>query len=85
MRIVNGRTYSSTPGTVVDVNDSGSAALQANGLFVCSIVGTTAQRPTLTDSPQPLQPGLDYFDTTLGKTITFDGLTWRAPLNANAV
>jgi hypothetical protein len=34
-RLVNGRTYSSTPGNVVDVLDSDAAELQSNGwIFV---------------------------------------------------
>jgi hypothetical protein len=81
-----GRAYSGTPGQVVDVNESDSPTLQASGWTFVSLVGTTAQRPTTSSAPQPVQPGLRFYDTTLSKMIVADsGLTWRDPLNGSAV
>jgi hypothetical protein len=43
--VANGRTYSSTPGHVVDVLDFDATVLTANGWLRVAQSGTTAQRP----------------------------------------
>lgn len=71
---VNGRTYTGVLGTPQDVPDFDAALLQANGWipFDGGGVGTTAQRPTT-----GLYKGLEYSDTTLGYSVTWDGTNWR--------
>ena len=82
---VNGRTYSGAPGSVLDVPDMDGAVLAANGwIRVCSS-GSTAQRPTGTSAPFRATPDARYFDTSLGKLIVYDGVTWRDPANGSAV
>jgi hypothetical protein len=84
-RIVNGRSYSSTPGNVVDVLDSDAAVLQANGWIWVSASGPTSARPTGTLGLYSAAAGQSYFDTTLGKLIVSDGQNWRDPATGSAV
>lgn len=84
-RVVNGRTYSSTPGNVVDVLDADAQELQANGWVWVSASGPTASRPSGTLGLYSAAAGQQYFDTTLGKLIISDGQNWRDPSNGNAV
>jgi hypothetical protein len=78
---VNGRTYSASPGTSIDVPDFDAQVLQANGWTAAAPggVGTTAQRPV-----NPAK-GAQYHDTTLGLTVTWDGKAWRNPATGSAV
>lgn len=85
---VNGRHYSATPGSAVDVPDMDGAVLAANGWILCAPSGTTAQRPTVnpnTNPPYVAAPNFEYFDNTISKIIFWDGSAWRDPNNGNAV
>jgi hypothetical protein len=84
-RVVNGRTYTATPGNVVDVLDSDAAELQNNGWIFVAPSGPTASRPSGALGLYQASPGATYFDVTLGKLIVSDGQTWRDPVNGNAV
>lgn len=84
-REVNGRTYSAAPGTVIDVPDHDGLMLSANDWILVARVGTTAQRPTGTADPNSPTPGTQFYDTTLGALIVFDGATWRSPVDGAAV
>ena len=70
---LGGRTYSASPGSVVDAPDFDSHQLQANGWTLIAAVGTTAGRPS------PAAAGTRYIDTTLGNVlIVSDGAAWRS-------
>jgi hypothetical protein len=84
-RLVNGRTYSSTPGNVVDVLDSDAAELQSNGWIFVAPSGPTASRPSGALGLYQASPGATYFDVTLGKLIVYDGANWRSPVDGSAV
>ena len=88
--IVNGRRYSGTPGTAVDIPDMDARLIGSNGWIICAPSGPTASRPTTnpnTSAPYTLGVvgGFEFFDTTLNKLIFWDGATWRDPVNGNAV
>jgi hypothetical protein len=70
---VNGRAYTGTPGTPIDVPDFDAFALEANGWLTTALhgVGTTAARPL-----NPFK-GMVYLDTTLAVPIKYDGANWR--------
>lgn len=71
--VVNGRSYTSSVGGVMDVSDNDAAMLQANGWIELGPVGTTAQRPT-----GQLAKGQLYIDTTLTAVVRWDGINaWR--------
>lgn len=76
---VNGRRYNGVLGSPQAVPDYDAAQLEANGWTYAGVTGTTAQRPT---SPKK---GELYADATLGKSIRWDGKTWRDPLTGAAV
>jgi hypothetical protein len=85
---INGRQYSGTPGTVLDIPDFDAAVLGANGWAPIAPSGPTALRPSPLAGKTPpylAAPGFEYFDTTLGKLIFFDGATWRDPATGSAV
>jgi hypothetical protein len=84
-RVVNGRTYSSTPGNVVDVLDADAQEPQANGWIPVAPSGPTSSRPVGTLGLYQSAPGSTFFDTTLGKLIISDGATWRDVSNGNSV
>lgn len=83
--VVNGRSYSGTPGSVADIPDQDAQILGANGWVNVGPSGATAQRPTSTSAPLKAAPGLHYWDTTLSKMVVFDGVTWRDPATGSAV
>jgi hypothetical protein len=82
---VLGRTYSSTPGNIVDVLDADAQELQANGWVWISASGPSTTRPTGTLGLYSAAAGQWYYDVTIGKLIVSDGQTWRDPSNGNAV
>jgi len=84
-RSAYGRQYSGTPGQAIDVPDTDSDVLCANGWIFVAISGTTAQRPTATSAPISAQPGPHFFDSQLGIIVVWDGQNWRDPSNGNAV
>ncbi|UHC14349.1 hypothetical protein LRS73_17465 [Methylobacterium currus] len=84
-RIVNRRTYSGVPGTVVSVPEQDGQMLQANGWTYIAPSGPTSARPAGRTGLYAAHRGAQFFDESLGKLIVFDGQTWRDPLNGNAV
>jgi hypothetical protein len=81
----NGRSYTCASGSTIDVPDFDAFVLRANGWVnaagggaTVSAVGATAARPA---NPSKQQT---FHDTTLGKTIVFDGKTWRDPATGSA-
>lgn len=76
--IVNGRTYNAT-GAFMDMPDADAFVASANGWTVQGMVGTTAQRPSPSDTDAPTV-GLRYIDTSLGKIVAWDGKAWRDPV-----
>jgi hypothetical protein len=80
--VVNGRSYTGTPGTNVDVVDFDAAALTATGNWVSvAMSGTTAQRPGV----MARYSGQLYHDNTLGYVVIFEGAAWRNPATGAAV
>jgi hypothetical protein len=85
---VNGRTYSATPGSVIDVPEFDGRVLAANGWIICAASGPTSSRPTTNpnqSAPYTAAPSSEFFDTTLNKIIFWDGANWRDPATGNAV
>lgn len=84
---VNGRTYSATPGSAVDVPDFDAGMLAANGWVRIAPSGPTSARPTTStlSAPYIAGAGFHFYDTTLAQLIVFDGQTWRSPANGSAV
>jgi hypothetical protein len=82
---VKGRTYSSTPGNVVDVYDADAQVLEANGWIPVAPSGPTSARPTGTLGLYSAAAGQTFYDTTIGKYIVSDGVSWRDVSNGNAV
>ena len=66
---VNGRSYTCALGSTLDVPDQDAQIMLANGWTpgTAGQVGATAARPTATAK------GLEFHDTTLGKTLIHDG------------
>lgn len=84
-RTVNGRTYSGTPGMVMDIPSFDAAMLMANGWIDVGPSGASTQRPTGTMGQYHSGAGFKFFDTTLGLTILSDGKDWRDPATGNIV
>jgi hypothetical protein len=83
-RSAYGRQYSGTPGQAIDVPDTDSDVLCANGWIFVALSGPTSARPTAATVPSA-QTGLHYFDSTLGIIVVFDGAVFRDPATGNAV
>lgn len=73
---LKGRVYDPAGG-VQDVPEFDSSHLQANGWVFLATSGPTAGRPTSALGTHPLFVGTKYWDTTLSKTIMWDGKVWR--------
>jgi hypothetical protein len=84
-RVVNGRSYTAAPGSVIDVYDADAEQLEANGWIPIAPSGPTSARPTGTLGLYSAAAGQSFFDTTIGKYIVSDGVSWRDPANGNAV
>lgn len=86
-RVVNGRTYTGTPGQILDVPDFDAQQLQSNGWTWVAPSGPSSSRPTsaLSQGLYRATPGMTFLDTTLGSLIVFDGSTWRSPATGAAV
>lgn len=79
-----GPTNPVAPGTITTV-DSVTARIMTN-YFQVEISGTTAQRPKAGDPGlSNLPAGTAYYDTTLAKTIYYDGVSWRDPASGAVV
>jgi hypothetical protein len=71
------RQYVPGAGNVVSVAIADDVVqLQGRGWIPLPGSGTTAQRPTSLGGG-PLTPGATYVDSTISKTITWDGSAWR--------
>lgn len=74
---INGRFYSCPIGQEITVPDCDAFVMMANGWIAAASggggAGTTATRPI---SPAP---GAEFFDTSLNKTISFNGSSWIDP------
>lgn len=70
---VNGRAYTGTTNTALTVPDFDATALEANGWVLISPAGSgaTAARPARPNK------GLQFYDSTVGANIVWDGLAWR--------
>ena len=76
---VNGRQYSATQGSTLDVPDFDADVLEANGWLHLGPVGPTSARPpadTLAEFVQSIGAGYRFIDTTLGAAIVFTGQGW---------
>jgi len=85
---VNGRSYTWSPGFVVDVADFDASVLGANGWTQVGLSGPTSARPTTnpnTNAPYVAARGVQFYDTTIAKLITFDGQAWRSPVDGTLV
>ena len=84
---VNGRTYSSAPGSVADVPDHDAGQLEANGWVRVEESGPTSARPNFAATPAGAlnSAGRRFLDTTVGALIVWDGATWRNPATGAAV
>jgi hypothetical protein len=72
-RVVNGRSYTAAPGSVIDVYDADAEQLQANGWIPVAPSGPTGARPSGTLGLYTAAAGSTFFDMTLGKLIISDG------------
>jgi hypothetical protein len=84
-RVVNGRSYTATPGNVIDVLDADALQLQSNGWIFVALSGPSSVRPVGTLGLYSAAEGQCYFDTTIGKLIISDGQSWRDPSTGGAV
>lgn len=84
-RVVNGRSYTGTPGSTYDVADFDAEVLSANGWIKIALSGPSTARPSATLAPNQVAAGSHYFDSTLGVTIVYDGASWRDPATGNSV
>src|SRR5712692_8049116 len=86
---VNGRPYSVSPGSVLDIPDHDAVWAGGNGWEPALVnfegkVGTTAQRPTRQANGLLLATGTLYLDTTLSVVALWDGAAWRNVLSGAA-
>ncbi|MHB8403975.1 MAG: hypothetical protein ACYDCJ_00915 [Gammaproteobacteria bacterium] len=85
---VHGRIYSAGPAQALDVPFSDADILGANAWIRICHSGPTSARPTMTGTQGGdgvLDVGKQFFDSTLGYVIYFDGLVWRNPNTGAAV
>ena len=91
--VVNGRQYTCAAGAALDVPDFDGKLLEANGWNKIGDIGsgTTAQRAAYTLSANsgggtgPVHAGDEWFDTTLGYVVAYDGNNWHNPSTGVAV
>lgn len=91
--VVNGKQYLGTPGQFAVIPSADGKLLEGNGWWLRmrgpGLTGPTSARPgpgfPTADNPEPATAGSIYFDSSLGITIFFDGVSWRSPLDASLV
>jgi len=84
----SGRTYSGSPGTVLDVPDFDAAALAALGwLPACFGLPALKQGGSGPTSGRPSnpKPGCHYYDVTVGDLAVWDAAAWRSPTTGNSI
>jgi hypothetical protein len=78
--VVNGRTYTCAIGSAITVPDFDAFVLIANGWLMSASdgAGTTANRPVASPATGAQVPhlGYEYFDTTLGVNVIWNGKNW---------
>ncbi len=80
IRMLDGTSYTQSPGTALDVPDHHADQLEASGWLVLGQSGATPARPTSrTPGRWVAQAGDHFYDQTLGALLVFDGLLWRNP------
>ena len=87
-RVTGGRSYSCAGNSQILVPWFDADILEINGWIKSAAggSGTTAQRPTVQPSGQPLPRGYQFHDTTLGHTIVYEGTgVWADPNSGAAV
>lgn len=82
---INGRQYTGTPGSAVDVPDFDADGLGSNGWVKVAPSGPTSARPVGSAGFYQALAGKHYYDMTLNALIVFDGTTWRSPVDGSAV
>jgi hypothetical protein len=71
----NGRSYTSTPGHVLDVLESDAAVLTANSWLYVAQSGTTAQRPTSSlGNGSTAATGAILAALVVGAAFSFEGI-----------
>jgi hypothetical protein len=76
------RTYTANPVAVTTVTPADDVVqLQNRGWILLPGNGTTAQRP----APNTIAAGAFFVDTSIGKTIWWEGAAWRSVLDASVV
>ena len=63
------------PGTIVPVLEGDEIQIAPNGWMRLPAFGATATRPAL--NSYALTPGSLFVDTTISKTVVWDGANWR--------
>jgi|GEM_PF-6878291 len=69
---VNKTVYSATPGQMLDVSDADAQVLAGAGWYVVGSVGPTSARQATVVPTAPV-----HVDTTIGKTVYSDGVSYR--------
>jgi hypothetical protein len=73
---VNGRTYTTSGGTALNVPDFDAVIMKANGWTIAAGGGSGAS----TARPSNPSKNTKFADTTLGVVILWDGKNWRNPI-----
>jgi hypothetical protein len=77
--VVNGRTYTLALGaTPLVVPDWDAFVLMANGWIAAASdgAGTTAQRPAAAYGVSAPRVGYEYYDSTVGANVIWNGANW---------
>jgi hypothetical protein len=85
--VANGRSYTASPGSFLDVPDNDAEILGANGWTRVCLSGATAARPTTNPNSTPpyvAAAGLHFYDTTIAALVIFDGSVWRTIAGVSA-
>lgn len=76
---VNGRSYTCSVASTIDVPDADALVMRANGWLASATGGVGATRPA---NPKK---NTTFHDTSLNINIIFDGKVWRNPNTGAAV
>ena len=71
---INGRSYSATPGIILDVPDFDAHVLEANGWMSTILFGAVGQTSARPAKPKKWER---FLDTTIADMVIWDGVTWR--------
>jgi len=84
-RFIDGRLFNAKPGQFLDVTETEALRATHFGWTLVGPVGPTSARPKSKIDGLDLPPGSTFLDLTLGKTVVWDGETFRDPATAEAV